>query len=144
VFQSKASVIGISPRYDKIVPLQIRHAEARAILSATCGFIAQAGFTSLSPARNCTFACTYCYVPTVRIYGGLQPADWLHWGGLYHVQIQRARAARKIPARRPDDLLSPRLDPYQPAEGGEALMVKGHFLHPDSCPALLAVFAGSG
>jgi len=59
----------------------IRHAEARGILSATCGFIAQAGFThSLSPARNCTFGCTYCYVPTMRIFGGLKPADWQHWG----------------------------------------------------------------
>jgi hypothetical protein len=32
------------------VPLPIRHAEARGVLSATCGFIAEAGFThSLSP-----------------------------------------------------------------------------------------------
>jgi len=57
------------------VPLQIHHAEARGILSATSGFIAEAGFTdSLAPARNCTFGCTYCYVPTMRIYGGLKSA----------------------------------------------------------------------
>ena len=48
-------------RYNITVPPQIRHAEARGILSATCGFIGEAGFTySLSPARNCTFGCTYC------------------------------------------------------------------------------------
>jgi len=53
---------------------------ARSILSPTTGFIAEAGFThSLTPARNCTFGCTYCYVPTMRIQGGLQPEDWRRW-----------------------------------------------------------------
>ncbi|MGH9656917.1 MAG: radical SAM protein, partial [Bryobacteraceae bacterium] len=61
--------------------MEIRHTEARVILSETSGFIAQAGFThSLTPARNCTFACTYCYVPTMRVQGGLQPEDWRRWG----------------------------------------------------------------
>ena len=55
----------------------IFHTEAKSILSETTGFIAQSGFThSLTPARNCGFACTYCYVPTMRIYGGLKPEDW--------------------------------------------------------------------
>ena len=59
----------------------ILQAESKSILSQTSGFIAQAGFThSLSPARNCTFACTYCYVPTMGIYGGLKPEDWQNWG----------------------------------------------------------------
>jgi len=63
------------------VTFEILHAEAAGILTPTSGFIAQAGFThSLSPARNCTFACTYCYVPTMGIYGGLKPADWQNWG----------------------------------------------------------------
>src|ERR1017187_4408029 len=63
------------------VLFEIYRAESASILSPTSGFIAQAGFThSLSPARNCTFACTYCYVPTMRIYGGLKPDDWNHWG----------------------------------------------------------------
>ena len=60
---------------------QIRHAEAKSILAKTSGFIAEAGFShSLTPARNCTFACTYCYVPTLRVYGGLRPEDWKRWG----------------------------------------------------------------
>ena len=47
---------------------------SKTILSPTSGFIAEAGFThSLTPARNCTFGCTYCYVPTMGIYGGLKP-----------------------------------------------------------------------
>jgi DNA repair photolyase len=58
-----------------------RTSVARHILSKTSGFIAQAGFThSLTPARNCTFACTYCYVPTMRVRAGLQPEDWRRWG----------------------------------------------------------------
>ena len=53
---------------------------ARTILSSTSGDIAEAGFThSLTPARNCTFGCTYCYVPTLGIYGGLKPEDWKRW-----------------------------------------------------------------
>src|SRR6204780_5549724 len=60
---------------------QVLEAEAKSILSPTSGFIAAAGFThSLTPARNCTFACTYCYVPTMRVYGGLKREDWEHWG----------------------------------------------------------------
>src|SRR5215471_5336062 len=59
----------------------IQRAEARRILSPTSGFIAEAGFThSLTPARNCTFGCTYCYVPTLGVYGGLKPEDWQRWG----------------------------------------------------------------
>lgn len=60
---------------------KIMHAETKSILPSTSGFIAQAGFThSLSPARNCTFNCTYCYVQTMRVQAGLKPEDWQHWG----------------------------------------------------------------
>jgi len=103
--------------------LPIRHAEARGILSATCGFIAEAGFThSLSPARNCTFGCTYCYVPTMRIYGGLQPEDWQHWGQFTTFKSNAAELLRK--SLRPDQIVycSPLVDPYQPAESEEAVM----------------------
>ena len=63
------------------MPFQVFHAEAKSVLSTTAGFIAQAGFThSLTPARNCTFGCSYCYVPTMRVFGGLKPEDWKHWG----------------------------------------------------------------
>ncbi len=58
-----------------------RHTAARSILSPTSGFIAEAGFThSLTLARNRTFGCTYCYVPTMRIYAGLRAEDWQRWG----------------------------------------------------------------
>lgn len=105
------------------MPFQIYRAEARSILSATSGFIAQAGFThSLSPARNCTFGCTYCYVPTMRIYGGLKPADWRHWGRFTTFKTNAAELLRK--SLRPDQIIycSPLVDPYQPAEAEEALM----------------------
>ena len=60
---------------------QYYQAEARSILTPTCGFIAQAVFThSLSHVRNGTFACTYCYVTTMGVYGGLQPDDWEQCG----------------------------------------------------------------
>jgi hypothetical protein len=51
------------------------------ILSRTSGFIAQARFTrSLTPARNRTFGCTSCCVPTMRVYGGLKFEDRTHRG----------------------------------------------------------------
>ena len=63
------------------MPFQIFESEARSILSPVSGFLAEAGFThSLSPARNCTFGCSYCYVPTMRVQAGLRKEDWLHWG----------------------------------------------------------------
>ena len=105
------------------MPFQIQHAEARSILTETCGFIAQAGFThSLSPARNCTFGCTYCYVPTMGIYGGLKPADWQNWGRFTTFKANAGDLLRK--SLRPDQVIycSPLVDPYQPAEAEECLM----------------------
>src|SRR5438045_7340147 len=102
---------------------QIFQAESRSILSATSGFIAQAGFThSLSPARNCTFACTYCYVPTMGIYGGLKPEDWRRWGQFTTFKSNAPELLRK--ALRGDQVIycSPLVDPYQPAEELEAMM----------------------
>ena len=105
------------------MPFQIHHAEARSILTATSGFIAEAGFThSLSPARNCTFGCTYCYVPTMGVYGGLKPADWQHWGRFTTFKTNAAELLRK--SLRQDQIIycSPLVDPYQPAEAEEGLM----------------------
>jgi DNA repair photolyase len=105
------------------VPFDVRRAEARSILTPTCGFIAEAGFThSLSPARNCTFACTYCYVPTMGVYGGLKPADWQHWGQFTTFKANAPELLEK--ALRADQIIycSPLVDPYQPAESDECLM----------------------
>lgn len=102
---------------------QLRYAEARSILSPTTGFIAQAGFThSLTPARNCTFGCTYCYVPTMGIYGGLHPEDWRRWGQFTTFKRNAAElAARQL---RPDQKIycSPLVDPYQPPEESACVM----------------------
>ena len=101
----------------------IYRAEAASILSPTSGFIAQAGFThSLSPARNCTYACTYCYVPTMRIYGGLKPDDWNNWGRFTTFKSNAPELLRK--SLRADQVIycSPLVDPYQPAEETEGLM----------------------
>jgi DNA repair photolyase len=102
---------------------QILETEARGILAKTSGFIAEAGFThSLSPARNCTFACTYCYVPTMGIYGGLKPEDWTHWGQFTTFKSN----APELLARdlRPHQVIycSPLVDPYQPAEESQRMM----------------------
>ena len=102
---------------------EIYRAESASILSPTSGFIAQAGFThSLSPARNCTFACTYCYVPTMRIYGGLKPDDWNHWGQFTTFKSNAPALLRA--ALRPNQTIycSPLVDPYQPAERTECMM----------------------
>lgn len=101
----------------------VRHAPARRLLSPVSGFLAEAGFThSLTPARNCTFGCTYCYVPTMGVYGGLQPEDWQRWGQFTTVKENAAALlAREL---RPDQRIycSPLVDPYQPVEAAELVM----------------------
>ena len=101
----------------------IRRYEAKSILTKTSGFIAQAGFThSLTPARNCTFACIYCYVPTMRIRGGLRPDDWQRWGQFTTFKTNAADLLER--AVRPGQVIycSPLVDPYQPVEESERLM----------------------
>ncbi len=99
----------------------IRNHPSRTILSKTSGFIAQAGFShSLTPARNCTFACTYCYVPTMRVQGGLQPEDWRRWG---QFTTFKSNAAEILHPRGGDLIYcSPLTDPYQPAEERQQMM----------------------
>ncbi len=96
---------------------------SRTILSRTSGFLLEAGFThSLTPARNCTFGCSYCYVPTMRVQGGLRPEDWRHWG---HHTTFKANAAELLRRElRAEQVIycSPLTDPYQPAEAGRRLM----------------------
>lgn len=104
------------------MPFQIFQTESRSILSPVSGFLAEAGFThSLSPARNCTFGCTYCYVPTMRIQAGLRPEDWKHWGHWTTFKQNAAELLRR--ELRPHQAIycSPLTDPYQPAEAQEAL-----------------------
>lgn len=102
---------------------RIFESESRSILSATSGFIAKAGFThSLTPARNCTYACTYCYVPTMGVYGGLKPEDWRRWGQFTTFKKNAAELLRR--QLRPEQRIycSPLVDPYQPAEEEARLM----------------------
>ena len=102
---------------------EIRASEVRSALSRTSGFIARAGFThSLTPARNCTFGCTYCYVPTMRLQGGLQPDDWKRWGQFTTIKTNAPQLlARQL---RPDQVIycSPLVDPYQPTEAEQPVM----------------------
>ncbi len=102
---------------------QIFESESRGVLSKTSGFIAQAGFThSLTPARNCTYACTYCYVPTMGIYGGLKPDDWRRWGQFTTLKSNAPMLLRR--ELRPTQVIycSPLVDPYQPAESEMCMM----------------------
>jgi DNA repair photolyase len=105
------------------VPARARHTLASTILTKTSGFIAEAGFThSLTPARNCTFGCAYCYVPTMRIYAGLHPDDWQRWG---QFTTFKSNAAELLASElRPHQRIycSPLVDPYQPAECDERQM----------------------
>jgi DNA repair photolyase len=105
------------------MPFQVLEAEAKSILSATTGFIAEAGFThSLTPARNCTFGCTYCYVPTMGIYGGLKPEDWRHWGRFTTFKTNAPELLRRQLRANQVIYCSPLVDPYQPAEESRQLM----------------------
>ena len=105
------------------MPFAIFETEARTILSPVSGFLREAGFThSLTPARNCTFGCTYCYVPTMRFQGGLKPEDWQHWG--QHTTFKTNAAQLLAKALRPNQIIycSPLTDPYQPVEADRQLM----------------------
>lgn len=101
----------------------IREQTSRTILSRTSGFLLAAGFThSLTPARNCTFGCSYCYVPTMRVQGGLKPEDWRHWG--HHTTFKGNAAELLRRELRAEQVIycSPLTDPYQPAEAERQLM----------------------
>jgi DNA repair photolyase len=101
----------------------IRTADVRGILSETSGFIRDAGFThSLTPARNCTYGCTYCYVPTMGLYGGLKPEDWQRWGQF--TTFKQNAPELLVKALRPGQVIycSPLVDPYQPAEADDPHM----------------------
>jgi DNA repair photolyase len=101
----------------------IRESSAQSILTPVSGFLAQAGFThSLTPARNCTYGCTYCYVPSMRIYGGLKQEDWRRWGQFTTFKINAAQLIRKSRHASAVIYCSPLVDPYQPAESSQRLM----------------------
>src|SRR5262245_33616299 len=105
------------------MPFTIYSEPARTILTPTSGFIAEAGFThSLTPARNCTYGCSYCYVPTMGIYGGLRPDDVLYWGA--HTTFKSNAAPLLERALRPEQIIycSPLVDPFQPAEAETGIM----------------------
>ncbi len=85
----------------------------------------------MTPARNCTFGCAYCYVPTLGIYAGLKPDDWRRWGQFTTFKSNAADlAAREL---RPEQRIycSPLVDPYQPAEAEQRMM-------PDILGAVIA------
>src|SRR5436853_3165030 len=105
------------------MPFRVFETESRSILSSTTGFIAEAGFThSLTPARNCTYGCAYCYVPTLGIYGGLKPEDWKHWGQFTTLKTNAAELIAREMGAGQVIYCSPLVDPYQPAERQRPLM----------------------
>jgi DNA repair photolyase len=103
--------------------ISIRKVEARRVLSPVTGFLRAAGFThSLTPARNCTYGCSYCYVPTMRLQGGLQPEDWRNWGRFTTFKDNAAALLSRELRAGQIIYCSPLVDPYQPAERERALM----------------------
>ncbi len=105
------------------MPFAILETAARSILSPVSGFLLEGGFThSLTPARNCTFGCSYCYVPTMRVQAGLRAEDWEHWGQRTTFKSNAAELLRR--SLRPHQAIycSPLTDPYQPAEADRRLM----------------------
>src|SRR5271165_4885140 len=120
--------------------IKILRAEAKSILSPVSGFLAEAGFShSLNPARNCTYGCSYCYVPTMRVYAGLRPEDWKHWG---HWTTFKSNAAELLRRElRPNQVIycSPLTDPYQPAEEEQRLMPEILRVVADSPPQAFVI-----
>lgn len=110
---------------------QIRESTAKTIFTPTSGFIKEAGFThSVTPARNCTYGCTYCYVPTMGMYGGLSQEDVLKWGHFTTFKTNAPKLVARGSRREQVIYCSPLVDPYQPAEREQPHM-----------PDLLATFA---
>jgi DNA repair photolyase len=112
----------------------IREQAVQSILTPVSGFLAEAGFThSLSPARNCTYGCSYCYVPTMRLYGGLAREDWMRWGQFTTFKSNAPELLRIALKRNQVIYCSPLVDPYQPAETTKRLMpqiLKSVLWHP--------------
>ena len=52
----------------------------------------------------------------MRIFGGLKPADWEHWGQFTTFKSNAAKLLRSALSRRQIIYCSPVTDPYQPAE----------------------------
>jgi DNA repair photolyase len=105
------------------LPFHILETDARTILSPVSGFLAEAGFThSLTPARNCVFGCSYCYVPTMRVRAGLRPEDWKHWGESTTFKRNAAALLGRTLNESQIIYCSPLTDPYQPAEEQMSLM----------------------
>jgi DNA repair photolyase len=105
------------------LPFNILESDSRTILSPVSGFLAEAGFThSLTPARNCVFGCSYCYVPTMRVQAGLRPEDWKHWGERTTFKRNAAELLRRALRESQIIYCSPLTDPYQPAEAQMSLM----------------------
>jgi DNA repair photolyase len=120
--------------------MMTRHTTARSSLSPTTGYIGEAGFThSLTPARNCTFACTYCYVPTMRIYAGLRQEDWQRWGQFTTFKSNAPDLLRRELKREQRIYCSPLVDPYQPAEAEQRLMPRILEAVIDSPPSVFCV-----
>ncbi len=110
---------------------QIRESTAKSIFTPTSGFLKEAGFThSVTPARNCTYGCTYCYVPTMGMYGGLSPEDVLKWGHFTTLKTNAAELVARGGTGQQVIYCSPLVDPYQPAERERPQM-----------PELLSAFA---
>jgi DNA repair photolyase len=120
--------------------MRVRSTGAKSILSKTSGFIAEAGFThSLTPARNCTFGCTYCYVPTMGIYGGLKPEDWNRWGQFTTYKSNAPELLRRELRPGQGIYCSPLVDPYQPAEAEEQMMPRILDVLLDAAPRVFTI-----
>ncbi|MBV8551886.1 MAG: radical SAM protein [Acidobacteriaceae bacterium] len=101
----------------------VRETTAKSILTPVTGFLKEAGFThSLTPARNCTYGCLYCYVPTMRLFGGLQREDWTHWGQFTTLKTNAAELLTRSRHAGQVIYCSPLVDPYQPTERERPLM----------------------
>lgn len=101
----------------------VRETLAKSILTPTSGFIKEAGFThSLTPARNCTYGCTYCYVPTMGLYAGLSSEDCKRWGQFTTFKANAPELLDRAKLRDAVIYCSPLVDPYQPVERDYQLM----------------------
>jgi DNA repair photolyase len=120
--------------------LQSYQAESRTILSRTSGFISEAGFThSLTPARNCTYGCIYCYVPTLRVFAGLKREDWERWGQFTTFKSNAGDLLRQELRPQQRIYCSPLVDPYQPAEVDQQIMPRILAVLIDTPPAVFTI-----
>jgi DNA repair photolyase len=97
-----------------MIVADIRHKQAKSILSKASGFIKGFDYT-LNPYSGCSFACSYCYAAFFAPTAEMQ-SEWGNWVEIKENALQLLQKRRKRPMIDTTIYMSSVTDPYQPVE----------------------------